>query len=76
MTISAGTLEVSGPLGGGAYGGDIGNAGSLLFDAASNQSLSGVISGTGSLTQAEQQLADARWSQHPPPALSRFLTAR
>jgi autotransporter-associated beta strand protein len=52
-TISAGTLEIasSGRLGGGSYGGNISNNGAFLYSGTNNQSLSGVISGTGALTQ-------------------------
>jgi autotransporter-associated beta strand protein len=53
-TISAGTLQIgtTGLLGGGNYSGNIAmNGGNLLFATSSNQSLSGVISGTGGLTK-------------------------
>ncbi len=50
-TISAGTLAISGLLGGGNYSANITNNGSLLFASTSNQTLGGVISGTGALTQ-------------------------
>ena len=50
-TISAGTLEVggSGQLGGGNYSGDIINHGIFSYASSANQTLSGVISGDGSL---------------------------
>jgi autotransporter-associated beta strand protein len=52
-TISAGTLEIgsAGRLGGGSYSGNITNDGTLIYSGASSQTLSGVISGTGALTQ-------------------------
>jgi len=54
ITINAGTLEVagSGTLGGGAYAANIANAGILKFSTSANQTLSGVVSGAGSLTKA------------------------
>jgi len=51
-TIAAGTLEVTGVLGGGTHAGAIANAGSLLFNSASNQTLSGVISASGGLVKS------------------------
>ncbi|MDR0576452.1 MAG: autotransporter-associated beta strand repeat-containing protein, partial [Candidatus Accumulibacter sp.] len=48
--ISAGTLEVTGALDYGTYAGAIANDGTLIFNQNTNQTLSGVISGTGSLT--------------------------
>ncbi|GHT89647.1 hypothetical protein FACS1894101_0560 [Betaproteobacteria bacterium] len=50
-TVSAGTLEVTGLLGNGNYGGDIANYGALIFNQTSHQALSGEISGNGSLTK-------------------------
>ncbi len=52
-TISAGTLEISstGLLGGGNYSANIVNNGTLLIASNSNQTLSGNISGTGSLAK-------------------------
>ena len=52
-TISAGTLNISdaGRLGSGNYSGEIINNGSLIYSSYSNQTLSGPISGTGSLTK-------------------------
>ncbi|MGL4944476.1 MAG: autotransporter-associated beta strand repeat-containing protein, partial [Thermoguttaceae bacterium] len=50
-TISAGTLEVTGTLGGGSYAGAISNAGTLKMNQTANQTLSGAISGTGSLVK-------------------------
>jgi autotransporter-associated beta strand protein len=52
-TINAGTLEVSstGLLGGGSYAGNIANNATLLLGSNSNQTLSGVISGTGAITK-------------------------
>ena len=55
ITISAGTLEISGQIGAGttgAYGRAISNSGALLVSSASNQTLSGAISGGGSLTKS------------------------
>jgi autotransporter-associated beta strand protein len=49
--VSEGTLVVTGTLGGGSYAGDISNAGSLIFDQPADQTLSGVLSGQGSLTK-------------------------
>lgn len=52
-TISAGTLEIgsAGRLGGGNYSGNISNRATFVYSGANNQTLSGVISGTGALTQ-------------------------
>ena len=52
-TISAGTLEigVAGTLGGGTYAGAISIAGALVYSSSANQTLSGVISGHGSITK-------------------------
>jgi autotransporter-associated beta strand protein len=52
-TINAGTLQFnsSGQLGGGNYSQNITNNGTLLYSGSNNQTLSGVISGTGALTQ-------------------------
>ncbi len=51
--ITSGTLEIggAGQLNSGAYAGTISNAGTLRFNSSANQSLSGVISGTGSLVK-------------------------
>jgi fibronectin-binding autotransporter adhesin len=51
-TISSGTITVSGLLGNGSYAGDISNAGTLAFNATSDQTISGVISGAGDLTKS------------------------
>ena len=51
-TISGGTLIVSGQLGSGSYAGNIANSGAFNYASNSNQTLSGVISGTGSLTKS------------------------
>jgi autotransporter-associated beta strand protein len=53
-TISVGKLQIgtTGLLGGGNYSGNISmNGGNLLFASSCNQSLSGLISGTGALTK-------------------------
>jgi autotransporter-associated beta strand protein len=52
-TINAGTLEIAsaGSLGGGSYSGDITNNGTLIYSGANSQTLAGVISGSGALTQ-------------------------
>jgi len=52
-TISAGTLQVggSGQLGGGTYNGTIANAGTFAYSSSANQTLGGVISGAGALSQ-------------------------
>jgi len=52
-TINAGTLEVaaSGRLGGGSYAQAITNNGTLIYSGTNDQTLSGVISGTGALTK-------------------------
>jgi len=52
-TINAGTLEIgaAGLLGGGTYAGAITNNGTFIFGANANQTLSGVISGSGGLTK-------------------------
>jgi fibronectin-binding autotransporter adhesin len=53
ITIGGGTLRVTGTLGAGAYSGAIANSGALTFSApTADQTLSGVISGTGSLTKS------------------------
>jgi autotransporter-associated beta strand protein len=51
--INAGTLEItgSGRLGGGTYAAAISNNGSFIIGSNNNQTLSGIISGTGSLTK-------------------------
>ncbi|MDR2055548.1 MAG: autotransporter domain-containing protein, partial [Desulfovibrio sp.] len=49
--VSAGTLEVTGSLGGGDYAGDIAVDGSLIFNQAGDQRLSGDIAGAGGLTK-------------------------
>jgi autotransporter-associated beta strand protein len=53
-TISAGTLTISGTgqLGGGSYAGNIANTGALIHVATTNQTLSGIMSGTGALTKS------------------------
>jgi autotransporter-associated beta strand protein len=53
-TISSGTLVVGGAgrLGGGFYAGTITNNGSLLYNSTAAQTLSGILSGTGTLTQS------------------------
>ena len=48
-TISAGTLEVSGLLGSGTYSGNISNSGTFEYSSSSDQTLSGVISGSGDI---------------------------
>ncbi|MFM8763964.1 MAG: autotransporter-associated beta strand repeat-containing protein, partial [Spartobacteria bacterium] len=50
-TISAGTLAVSGLLGGGNYSANITNNGALIIASNSNQTLGGAITGAGSLTK-------------------------
>jgi len=51
-TINAGTISMasSGSLGAGNYSGNIINNGAIIFGSNTNQTLSGVISGTGALT--------------------------
>ncbi|MBN8460792.1 MAG: autotransporter-associated beta strand repeat-containing protein [Verrucomicrobia bacterium] len=51
-TISAGNFEIasSGRLGGGSYSADIANSGTFIYSGTNNQTLSGIISGTGALT--------------------------
>ena len=51
-TISAGTLQVSGLLGQGSYGSNIANAATLTLNTSANQTLSGSMSGSGSLIKA------------------------
>ena len=48
-TVSAGTLEITGRLGQGSYAEPISNDATLRFNSASAQTLSGVISGAGTL---------------------------
>jgi outer membrane autotransporter protein len=50
--IDAGTLAVAGTLGNGAYAGNIVNRGALVFDQNADQTLSGILSGDGSLTKS------------------------
>jgi autotransporter-associated beta strand protein len=52
-TISAGTLEIgsTGRLGGGNYTAAISNNGTFLYSGSNNQTLSGIISGTGDITK-------------------------
>ena len=50
-TISAGKLYVSGLLGSGNYSGNISNSGTFEYASASNQTISGVISGTGDIVK-------------------------
>ena len=50
-TINQGTLAVTGTLGNGNYAGAIANDGALIFNQAADQTLSGVISGSGGLTK-------------------------
>ncbi|MFM8508223.1 MAG: beta strand repeat-containing protein, partial [Actinomycetota bacterium] len=52
-TISAGTLTVSsaGQLNSGTYSATIANSGALVYASSANQTLSGVISGSGTLTK-------------------------
>lgn len=52
-TISAGTLEIgaSGRLGSGSYAGNIINNAAFIYSGTANQILSGIISGTGTLTK-------------------------
>ncbi|MFZ4525886.1 MAG: autotransporter-associated beta strand repeat-containing protein, partial [Chlorobium sp.] len=51
--ISAGTLEIGGAgmLGGGSYLGTISNSSSLIYNTSADQTLSGIISGSGTLTK-------------------------
>ena len=53
-TINAGTLQsaAAGSLGSGTYSQAIANSGALVFSTSASQTLSGIISGSGSLTQA------------------------
>ena len=53
-TIAGGTLAIAGAgsLGSGSYAAAITNNGALVFNTTTNQSLGGVISGNGSLTQS------------------------
>ena len=52
-TISGGTLAIggAGQLGGGSYAANIANNGAFVYNSAAAQTLSGVISGPGTLTQ-------------------------
>jgi autotransporter-associated beta strand protein len=53
-TISGGTLEIigSGKLNSGSYAGNITNNGVFIFNSTAAQTLSGIISGNGTLTQS------------------------
>lgn len=52
-TINTGTMEIggSGTLGGGAYAGTI-NSGTLAVSTSANQTLSGMVGGTGALVKS------------------------
>jgi fibronectin-binding autotransporter adhesin len=52
-TINAGSLVISGAgqLNSGSYAGNIANAGTFTYGSSASQTLSGIISGTGALTQ-------------------------
>ena len=52
-TINGGTLEIAatGRLGGGTYSGNITNNATFTYSGTNNQTLSGIVSGTGVLTQ-------------------------
>ena len=52
-TISGGTLAIgsAGRLGGGSYSANISNNSAFIYSGANSQTLSGIISGTGALTQ-------------------------
>ncbi|MDB4055488.1 autotransporter-associated beta strand repeat-containing protein, partial [Akkermansiaceae bacterium] len=52
-TVTAGTLEIggAGSLGSGSYAGTIANSGTFEYNSSANQTLSGVISGTGSVVK-------------------------
>ncbi|WP_440647101.1 autotransporter-associated beta strand repeat-containing protein [Candidatus Pelagibacter sp. HIMB1521] len=52
ITISAGTLYVQGQLESGNYDGAIANSGTFTINSSSNQTLAGVISGTGALNKS------------------------
>ena len=52
-TISAGTLKVSGLLGSGSYSGNISNSGTFEYSSSSDQTLSGVISGSGDIVKGD-----------------------
>ncbi|WP_440618875.1 autotransporter-associated beta strand repeat-containing protein [Candidatus Pelagibacter sp. HIMB1493] len=52
ITISAGTLDVQGQLESGNYDGVIANSGTFTINSSSNQTLAGVISGTGALNKS------------------------
>ncbi|WP_018970083.1 beta strand repeat-containing protein [Rubritalea marina] len=53
ITIGAGTLEVAGnaALNGGSYAGNIANSGTYSHNSTTNQTISGIISGTGDLVK-------------------------
>ncbi|MBP8260277.1 MAG: autotransporter-associated beta strand repeat-containing protein [Verrucomicrobia bacterium] len=51
-TIAAGTLEIGSSLGSGTYSGAISNDGTLSVNSEADQTLSGVISGTGNLSKS------------------------
>jgi autotransporter-associated beta strand protein len=65
-TISAGTLQIasSGRLGGGSYAGAISNSDTFIYSGTNNQTLSGIISGIGSLTAERHWHAHALRSQY------------
>jgi fibronectin-binding autotransporter adhesin len=52
-TISAGTIEIgaAGRLGAGSYAQNISNNGTLIYSGTNDQTLSGILSGTGALTK-------------------------
>ena len=49
--ISEGTFKVSGLLGSGTYSANISNSGTFEYSSSSNQTISGVISGTGDIVK-------------------------
>ena len=50
-TISSGTFKVSGLLGSGTYSANISNSGTFDYSSSSDQTISGIISGTGDIVK-------------------------
>jgi fibronectin-binding autotransporter adhesin len=52
INVTGGALTVSGVLGSGAYSAGIATSGTIAFTSASNQTISGAVSGTGALSKS------------------------
>jgi fibronectin-binding autotransporter adhesin len=52
VSINSGTLKISGLVNSGTYAGNLSDAGTFAYAGSANQTFSGIISGTGGVTQA------------------------